>query len=100
MQLKFIQHIRIQTVSNTDNQKLLFFISESKTKTTKKWELEHFMTQRSLEALKQVEAKNLSSSSASLKKLRPEAVLTSTQFCALEKIETNMSACGHVCPQN
>ena len=54
-------------------------------------------SERPLEALKQVEAKNLSSSSASLKKLRPGAVLTSTQFCALEKIETNMSACGHVC---
>ena len=43
------------------------------------------MRQRPLEVLKQVEAKNLSSSSASLKKLRPGAVLTSTQFCALEK---------------
>ena len=52
-----------------------------------------FQKKRPLEVLKQVEAKNLSSSSASLKKLRPGAVLTSTQFCALEKLETNIT--GH-----
>ena len=57
------------------------------------WQIWLYLEQRPLEALKQVEAKNLSSSSASLKKLRPGAVLTSTQFRANTNKHVHMRTC-------
>ena len=56
-------------------------------------QLNHQYIQRPLEALKQVEAKNLSSSSASLKKLRPGAVLTLTQFRAKRNKHVHIRTC-------